>query len=265
MARRPRQRARPPWLVAAALAASAGCGFDADYTGATVTCAEVDPRCPDGYQCVAGTCRTTAPPAIDAAGPDASVCELAAQQPDNDRCAAAIDVAVAATEVERYGDTAGYANDLAPSVLPGCTGSPEPGPDAVYRLALTAGDTLHAELRTTGHDGAIYLLDGEWAEAGMAAAAAVPVFGDGFAAGRKVAKAVRVAEELKETKTLRKVGRDVIERLKKMGEHPHDLKKGAGGARSDVYVDREGNLYTGNKDGSGFAESLSITIEELFE
>ena len=114
-------------------------------------------------------------------------------------------------------------------------------------------------------DGAIYLLDGEWAEAGMAAAAAVPVFGDGFAAGRKVAKAVRVAEELKETKTLRKVGRDVIERLKKMGEHPHDLKKGAGGARSDVYVDREGNLYTGNKDGSGFAESLSITIEELFE
>ena len=134
MARRPRQRACPPWLVAAAVAIAAGCGFDADYTGATVTCADVDPRCPDGYQCVAGTCRTTAPPAID--------------------------VTVTTTEVERYGDTTGYANDLAPSVLPGCTGSPEPGPDAVYRLALSAGDTLHAELRTTGHDGAIYLLDG---------------------------------------------------------------------------------------------------------
>lgn len=160
MARRPRQRARQPWLVAAALATAAGCGFDADYAGATITCADVDPRCPDGYQCMAGTCRTTAPPAIDAAGPDASVCALAAQQPDNDRCAAAIDVAVTAAEVERYGDTTGYANDLAPSVLPGCAGSPEPGPDAVYRLTLTAGDTLHAELRTTGHDGALYLLDG---------------------------------------------------------------------------------------------------------
>ncbi len=160
MARRPRQRARPPWLVAAALAIAAGCGFDADYGDATVTCADVDPRCPAGYQCVAGTCRSSPPPAIDAAGPDASVCALAAQQPDDDRCAAAIDLTLSATTREVFGDTTGYANDLAPSVLPGCTESPEPGPDAVYRLALTAGDTLHAELRTTGHDGAIYLLDG---------------------------------------------------------------------------------------------------------
>lgn len=114
-------------------------------------------------------------------------------------------------------------------------------------------------------DGAIYLLDGEWAEAGMAAAAAVPVFGDGFAAGRKVAKAVRVAEELKETKTLRKVGRDVIERLKKVGPHPHDLKDGRGGSLADIYTDREGNLYVGNKDGTGYAEDLWINVRELFE
>jgi hypothetical protein len=159
VARRPRQRARPPWLVAAALATAAGCGFDADYAGATITCADVDPRCPDGYQCVAGTCRTTAPPAIDAAGPDASVVRAR-------RAAARLTTAAPPPSTSRSrpprssaGDTTGYANDLAPSRWLRCRLA-RAGPRRGLPAHAHAGDTLHAELRTTGHDGAIYLLDG---------------------------------------------------------------------------------------------------------
>lgn len=111
-------------------------------------------------------------------------------------------------------------------------------------------------------DGVLYLCDGENGEAALAMAAAVPLFGDELAAARKLAK---LEKELVETKKLKKVGKDVVDRLKKLGEHPHDLKTDAGGSLSDIYRDRAGELYTGDKQGKGFAERMWINLKELFE
>lgn len=153
--------ARPPLL--AAIAFIAACSFDGSYDGAMVRCAAEEPRCPAGFTCEADLC-TASPAPVDAQpGPDASVCELAAAAPDNDRCAAAIDLtaaALAAGGTTVYGDTTGYAADVAPSTLPGCTGSVEPGPDALYRLTLAAGDRVELTLAPVAHDGAVYVLDG---------------------------------------------------------------------------------------------------------
>jgi RHS repeat-associated protein len=114
-------------------------------------------------------------------------------------------------------------------------------------------------------DAGLYGWEGEWTQAGLAGLAAVPFFGDAFAGGRKFVKFVKVGEEVEKTKNLKKVGRDVIERLEKIGEHPHDLKRGAQPSRRDLFADPAGNLYRGNKDGTGFAERLWINIQELFE
>ena len=48
----------------------------------------------------------------------------------------------------------------APTIWPGCTGSVAPGPDAIYRVTLAAGDALALSLAPQAHDGAVYLLDG---------------------------------------------------------------------------------------------------------
>ncbi len=143
-----------------ALVALAACSFDRGYGDATVACSTSDPRCPDGYVCEGGICRDHRADADASPGPDASVCQLASGQPDNDRCADAIPLTVDAAGVTVYGDTTGYAGDVAPATLPGCTGSVEPGPDAIYRVDLPAGATLTADLAPVGFDGAVYLLDG---------------------------------------------------------------------------------------------------------
>jgi RHS repeat-associated protein len=52
-----------------------------------------------------------------------------------------------------------------------------------------------------------------------------------------------------------------IKRLKRAGEHPHDLKKGA--SRADLYKDREGNIYEKPKGGAGPGEPLGINIKEI--
>jgi hypothetical protein len=144
-----------------ALVALAGCRFDADYDGARLVCPPASPRCPDGYACVEGTCVSGAVDAPPTA--DASVCELAAAVPDNDGCGDARDLTAAAlmpggTVV--HGDTTGYAGDLTPSTLPGCTGVPEPGPDAVYRMTLVAGDDITFTLTPDGWDGDAYFTNG---------------------------------------------------------------------------------------------------------
>lgn len=158
-------RARCHLALVTAAALAAACRFDGSYDGTHLRCSAADPRCPDGFTCVADVCTEPgdATDATDAAGPDASVCELAAQAPDNDRCAAALDVTTAARAAGGtmvYGDTTGYAADLAPSTLPGCTGSVEPGPDAIYKLTLQAGDQVALSLAPVAHDGAVYVLDG---------------------------------------------------------------------------------------------------------
>lgn len=149
--------ARQPLLIVAL--ATTACGFDSSYDGAQLRCSAAAPTCPDGFVCFQDRCTQTVPPRVDAHGPDATTCELAAQAADNDRCADAIALDLIVGR-EVFGDTTGYGNDLAPSTLPGCTGSPEPGPDAVYAVTVAAGDVVHATLRTTGHDGAVYVLDG---------------------------------------------------------------------------------------------------------
>lgn len=155
--------AGPVGLVGLVVAlAAAGCRFDADYGDSALRCSAAAPACPPGFACVGDVCRRGADGPPGDAGPDASVCELAAAAADNDGCGAAIDLtpaALAAGGATVHGDTTGYTNDLTPSTLPGCTGAPEPGPDALYRLTLAAGDTVHLTLAPEGWTGAVYLID----------------------------------------------------------------------------------------------------------
>lgn len=149
----------PRRSIALALALAAACGFDADYGGTMLRCPPGAPTCPAGFTCVAEVCTPTG--ASDG-GVDASACALAALAPDNDTCATAIDLTAAALApggATAYGDTTGYAADLAPATLPGCTETVEPGPDAVYRLTLAAGDDVTIALAPSSHDAGFYLID----------------------------------------------------------------------------------------------------------
>lgn len=154
-----------------------GCRVQSDDCGTHYRCED---RCPCGQRCVRGECvdpidagedggATDAGDSGDAPGdassdPDASqtVCERADQAPDNDFCGDAIDLtdALATGPVTVYGDTSGYDDDLAPAIITDCTDYPEPGPDAIYRMDLEAGDELTAELRTDGGwNAGLYLLE----------------------------------------------------------------------------------------------------------
>ena len=146
-----------------------GCGLSPDYDGTHFRCPPEAPTCPAGMTCVGGTCEPTG--AGDGGGDaradartDATtdVCELAAAEPDNDRCAMAIDITASATTpagATVYGDTRGYTNDLNPSIIVNCTDAPNPGPDAIYRLTAAAGDDIMLELAPIDWDGAVYVLD----------------------------------------------------------------------------------------------------------
>lgn len=142
------------------LVALAGCSFDGD-AGGPFSCPPPARECPPGQTCVDGLCASGAPdPDAPPGAPDAGelgVCEQAALADDNDGCAAAITIE---GDVRLYGDTTGYGADLTPGIIVGCTESSEPGPDAIYRIPLTAGDTLRLTLQPEAHDAAIYVLDG---------------------------------------------------------------------------------------------------------
>jgi hypothetical protein len=164
-----------------------GCGLDPDYAGTEFRCPPESPSCPPGFACVAEVCRPIGggDAAVDAAG-DASIdgpidaCTAAMQAPDNDRCSGAIDVTAAAIQpagATVYGDTTGYANDLSPAIIATCTGAPNPGPDAIYRVDAPAGAQIMLELVPEDWDGAVYLLDG------CAAAASCLGGGDGMGVG----------------------------------------------------------------------------------
>jgi hypothetical protein len=154
----------------AAVVVAAGCGLDPSYDGTHFRCPLEAPTCPAGYTCIAGMCESGVPTdaRIDA-GPDGmpdgppDVCALAALAPDNDVCGAAIDVTAAAVTPAGaivHGDTTGYASNLNPPIIATCTGAPNPGPDAIYRVDANANDVLRLELALTDWDGAIYVLDG---------------------------------------------------------------------------------------------------------
>jgi hypothetical protein len=151
-----------------ALAALAACGLDPSYDGTRFRCPASDPACPPGFVCVEGVCEPTSGGADarpDAgATPDgpADVCALAALAPDNDLCSGAIDLTAAAhtaAGATAYGDTAGYAGNLNPSIIATCTGAMTPGADAVYQIDAAAAGTLMLELVPLDWDGAVYVLD----------------------------------------------------------------------------------------------------------
>lgn len=144
-----------------------GCGLDPDYTGTEFRCPPEAPQCPPGFTCQAGVCRPAGGTDADA-GADApadgpiDACTAAMQAPDNDQCAAAIDLTAPAMQpagATVYGDTRGYASDLSPAIIATCTGAPNPGPDAIYRIDATAGAQVMMELAPVDWDGAVYLLD----------------------------------------------------------------------------------------------------------
>lgn len=56
------------------------------------------------------------------------------------------------------------------------------------------------------------------------------------------------------TKDLRKAGNDEVDGLKKHGFDIHDLKDFD--SKRDLYRDKDGNWYVGNKDGTGEADPL---------
>jgi hypothetical protein len=160
-------------LVVAALAVAAtgltACSFDADYGGTNLACPPSSPRCPDGYTCVDQVCTrggaidaADAPDAIDANATDAGICELAATEGTRDTCGQARDLTAAATAAGGttvFGNTTGYANDLTPSTLPDCTTSPEPGPDGIWRVTLTTGQTLAVTFSPDGWSGDVYIIN----------------------------------------------------------------------------------------------------------
>lgn len=75
-----------------------------------------------------------------------------------------------------------------------------------------------------------------------------------------VAHAVGSALKQKDGKQQwRRLGPGEVRRLQ--GDvHPHELKPG--GSKEDVFVDRDGNLGVGNKDGSGEVEPLGINLND---
>lgn len=105
-----------------------------------------------------------APTGPDAPPPIGYACAQAPSFPDNDRCSSAIDLTPAAATPAGalvYGDTAGYADDLEPSSSY-TGGFSLNGADAVYRVQLTAGQTLTATLTTdsAAFDASLYVLHG---------------------------------------------------------------------------------------------------------
>jgi hypothetical protein len=168
---RGRSIARSATLAAAAFAGHAACGLDPRYDDTHFRCPPESPTCPEGFTCVAERCEAIAgtDAALADAGTDGApdgppdVCALAAAAPDNDHCAAAIDLTAAATMpagATVYGDTTGYASDLNPAIIATCTGAPTPGADAIYKIDAAATDQLVLELALVDSDGALYLLDG---------------------------------------------------------------------------------------------------------
>ncbi|MBZ0238973.1 MAG: hypothetical protein K8M05_42070 [Deltaproteobacteria bacterium] len=157
-------------LAVVAAAGLTGCAFDADYAGTSLRCPASSPRCPDGYTCVDEVCTRAGATdagdgdgdAPDASGADAGVCDLAAAEGTRDTCGQARDLTAAASAAggtRVHGNTTGYANDLTPSTLPDCTTSPEPGSDGIWRITVTAGQTLAVTFSPEGWSGDVYIVD----------------------------------------------------------------------------------------------------------
>ena len=99
-----------------------------------------------------------APPFMTSDAPPPVVCGAAGPDP----CTAAMDVtagAGAAGGITLSGDTAGLANDLSPPAT-GCTGYENDGPDAIYQVTASAGQTIRATVRPNVWDVSVFIASG---------------------------------------------------------------------------------------------------------
>jgi hypothetical protein len=160
-----RSRFHTSVAVAVVAAGLTACAFEADYGDTILACPPSSPRCPEGHACVNDVCTAggslDASP-IDTRTADSSTCDLAVGEGTRDTCGQARDLTPDASMTGGttvYGDTSGYVNDLTPSTLPDCTTSPEPGPDAIWRVTTTAGQTLTVTFSPDGWSGDVYIID----------------------------------------------------------------------------------------------------------
>lgn len=54
-----------------------------------------------------------------------------------------------------------------------------------------------------------------------------------------------------------------LDKIAQAGIHPHDLKEKKHGSHQDLYKDDKGDVYVGNKDGSGNMEPTNINLNNL--
>jgi hypothetical protein len=132
-----------------ALAILAACRITSDLDGAQLACVEA---CPEGLECVSGRC--VEPGAIDGGDldgtPDAPVCECTADTFADDCGAGLVDIA--------SGERICASTESNTNAVLGCTGAPQPGLDAAFRISADAGQTITATVRPEGFDAAVYIV-----------------------------------------------------------------------------------------------------------
>lgn len=144
-------------LIAAAVVCG-GCQIEPHFGGAQFACP--DDECPAGQTCVEGRC--VVPGAGDAApdGPpdapgDAGECVCQADTFADD-CAGGLvvlDGAAAPGGQRVCASTESNTNQVL-----GCSGAPQPGNDAAFRVSVTQGQTITATVIPQGFDAAVYLM-----------------------------------------------------------------------------------------------------------
>jgi hypothetical protein len=76
-----------------------------------------------------------------------------------DLCASAMDMtsgAIVAGGMTVNGDTSALMNDLSPPAT-GCTGYSNPGPDAIFQVTASAGQTIRATVRSDLWDASVFI------------------------------------------------------------------------------------------------------------
>jgi RHS repeat-associated protein len=68
-------------------------------------------------------------------------------------------------------------------------------------------------------------------------------------------------EDSPELKDLKKISKGDVKKLKEQGRGPHVIKDEVDAdSKQDLYKDKDGNIYVGNKDGTGEAESTGDNV-----
>jgi hypothetical protein len=146
-------------LAAAAilLAAAPGCRIEADYDGTSFRCP--GGVCPEGYRCEEGLCLRGGGAGGDGGsdapiGADAGDCQCSAEPFADDCGAGLVDLDGAGAP---GGERVCASTEMNTNAVLGCNPPPLPGRDAVFRVAVSAGQSIEATVRPEGFDAAIYL------------------------------------------------------------------------------------------------------------